>query len=212
MGCNIPKVQETLRAELDAFPGEPRYEDFQSKLPYLDAVLRETCVRPSRLCRLLGEELMEMRRLRLYPGLAYMERTAVKDDVIPLRKPFTLRDGTRINEVAVSKGQVRSPQPFRRRRPIIDRVHGPQTVIIPTISLQRLDAVWHDGDAFRPERWLEALPPAEKMLSGWSNTLAFSNGPRNCIGFRLGEHSPSPAMVGGEADGARSDLPVQGHP
>ena len=61
-----------------------------------------------------------------------------------------------------------------------------QTVLIPIIAIHRLDSVWDDADEFRPERWLEKLPPAEKLCSGWSNTLAFSDGPRNCIGSRLG--------------------------
>ena len=37
-------MQERLREELKAFPGEPSYDDLQNKLPYLDAVLKETCV------------------------------------------------------------------------------------------------------------------------------------------------------------------------
>jgi cytochrome P450 len=60
-------------------------------------------------------------------------------------------------------------------------------VLIPAISIQRLESVWEDPDEFRPERWLETLPPSEKLISGWSNTLAFGDGPRGCIGLRLGE-------------------------
>lgn len=37
-------VQQRLREELKSVSGEPTYEDFQTKLPYLDAVLRETFV------------------------------------------------------------------------------------------------------------------------------------------------------------------------
>jgi cytochrome P450 len=37
-----PDMQQKLRDELMAFPGDPNYDDFQSRLPYLDAVLRET--------------------------------------------------------------------------------------------------------------------------------------------------------------------------
>ena len=37
-----PDIQQRLRQEVEAFPGEPDYDDFQTKLPYLDAVLRET--------------------------------------------------------------------------------------------------------------------------------------------------------------------------
>ena len=37
-------AQDRLRAELRAFCGEPSYDDFQTRLPFLDAVLKETCV------------------------------------------------------------------------------------------------------------------------------------------------------------------------
>jgi hypothetical protein len=63
-----------------------------------------------------------------------------------------------------------------------------QTIIIPIIAIQRMDAVWKDPDTFRPERWFEQLPPSEDLPSGWSNLLAFSDGPRTCIGTRLGKH------------------------
>ena len=53
-----------------------------------------------------------------------------------------------------------------------------------------MDSVWKDPDTFRPERWLDALPPSDVLCSGWSNTLAFSDGPRNCIGYRLGASPP----------------------
>jgi cytochrome P450 len=56
------------------------------------------------------------------------------------------------------------------------------------MAIQRSDEVWTDGDAFRPERWLEELPEREKLPGGWANTLAFGDGPRNCVGYKLGEH------------------------
>lgn len=37
-----PDVQQKLREEIVAFPGEPTYDDYQTRLPYLDAVARET--------------------------------------------------------------------------------------------------------------------------------------------------------------------------
>lgn len=49
-----------------------------------------------------------------------------------------------------------------------------------------MDSIWGDAMVFRPERWLEPLPPQDILLRGWGNTLAFSDGPRNCIGYRLG--------------------------
>ncbi|KAI0704575.1 cytochrome P450 [Earliella scabrosa] len=138
-----PEIQNKLREELVAFSDEPTYDDFATRLPYLDAVLKET--------------------LRMYPALAYMERTAMDHDVIPLRKPVRLDDGKVVTEVPITPGQV---------------------VIIPVIAIHRSD-VWGDPDVFRPERWLEKLPPSDELCSGWANGLAFSDGPRNCVGLRL---------------------------
>ena len=61
-----------------------------------------------------------------------------------------------------------------------------QVVIIPIIAIHRMDSVWKDPDVFRPERWLEELPPTKSLCSGWANTLAFSDGPRNCVGRHFG--------------------------
>ncbi|KAI0644064.1 cytochrome P450 [Trametes meyenii] len=140
-----PKVQERLREELKQFPSEPTYDDYQTRLPYLDGVLKET--------------------LRMYPGLAYMERVAMAPDVIPLREPVKLSTGEITKQLAILPGQV---------------------VLIPAMSIQRAQDVWGgDADTFKPERWLGELPPADQLPSGWANTLAFSDGPRNCIGYRL---------------------------
>ncbi|KAL5529817.1 hypothetical protein ACEPAG_5804 [Sanghuangporus baumii] len=139
-----PEVQQRLRTEVESFSKQPTYEDFQTRLPYLDSILRET--------------------LRLYPGLAYMERVATKPDEIPLRFSVKLSDGKISDVVKVEVGQ---------------------TVIIPIIAIHRSGLVWKDPDEFIPERWLEEFPPAESLCSGWANLLAFSDGPRNCIGMRL---------------------------
>ncbi len=37
-----PEVQQCLREELRSFKDEPTYDDFVARLPYLDAVLKET--------------------------------------------------------------------------------------------------------------------------------------------------------------------------
>ncbi|PBK86343.1 cytochrome P450 [Armillaria gallica] len=102
--------------------------------------------------------------LRLYPGLPYMERVATKADIIPLYQSIQLANGQVSHQAVVEPGQ---------------------TVIIPIIAMQRQDSVWGDGDAFRPERWLEPLPPQEQLCSGWGKMLAFSDGPRSCVGTHL---------------------------
>ncbi|KAK7060429.1 hypothetical protein VNI00_001194 [Paramarasmius palmivorus] len=139
-----PDKQERLRSELESFGREPSYDDFQSKLPYLDAVLKET--------------------LRLYPGLPYMERVATKHDVIPLGSAVTGSRGKPVSEVVVQPGQV---------------------VLIPIIAIQRCDSIWRNPDDFYPERWLGDLPDVNNLPTGWAHLLAFSDGPRSCIGMRL---------------------------
>ncbi|KAH9896523.1 cytochrome P450 [Cubamyces lactineus] len=81
-----PDKQQRLREELDEFVGEPNYDDFNNRLPYLDAVMKEA--------------------LRLYPALPYMERVATKEDLIPLRYPVKGTDGRLITEVPISPGQA----------------------------------------------------------------------------------------------------------
>ncbi|KAM5545439.1 hypothetical protein V8D89_000477 [Ganoderma adspersum] len=82
-------VQERLRAEIVEAQGGPGsdsdipYDDL-IKLPYLDAVCRET--------------------LRLYAPISYAPRVAVKDTVIPLATPIRGRDGTIMNQLVVAKG------------------------------------------------------------------------------------------------------------
>ncbi|KAJ8086072.1 hypothetical protein PM082_004891 [Marasmius tenuissimus] len=134
-----PEKQERLRKELSP---NATWADLQpDKAPYLDAVLKET--------------------LRMYPGLPYMERTATKEDVIPLRDPVK-KGGKLINEIVVKPGQ---------------------TVLIPIIAAQRLDS---DGDTFMPERWLSKNPP-DMGYGGWGGMLVFSDGPRSCVGSQLAD-------------------------
>ncbi|KIJ56541.1 hypothetical protein M422DRAFT_62521 [Sphaerobolus stellatus SS14] len=103
--------------------------------------------------------------LRLHPPSAHMERVVEKDDVIPLHYPVRNIDGSQSHSITVQKTQV---------------------IYIPSISVNRLEAIWGDGHMFRPERWLEPSPQESKIkIEGWSNTFAFSSGPRNCVGQRL---------------------------
>ncbi|KAI1793787.1 cytochrome P450 [Ganoderma leucocontextum] len=84
-----PSVQERLRAEIVDAQGGPGgdtdipYDDL-TKLPYLDAVCRET--------------------LRLHAPVTYAPRIAIKDTVLPLSTPVRGRDGTTMNELVISKG------------------------------------------------------------------------------------------------------------
>ncbi|KJA16707.1 hypothetical protein HYPSUDRAFT_47076 [Hypholoma sublateritium FD-334 SS-4] len=143
-----PDKQQRLREEIISLGHEPTYEDLTApeRLPYLDAVVKEG--------------------LRLHPPGAYMDRVAVKDDIVPLLHPITTPSGEKLASLKIKAGQV---------------------IQIPNISINRVDAVWKDGGNFRPERWVEqgGLPPRAEMQGGWSNIMSFSEGPRLCIGYRL---------------------------
>ncbi|TFK82599.1 cytochrome P450 [Polyporus arcularius HHB13444] len=87
-----PSVQERLRAEIREARGCSGPHDEGSdisydelvKLPYLDAICRET--------------------LRLYPPVPALIRRPTKDIVIPLQWPVRGKDGSLITEIPVPKG------------------------------------------------------------------------------------------------------------
>lgn len=60
---------------------------------------------------------------------------------------------------------------------------------MPIVAINHQDYVWGDGTTFRPSRWIEdgGLPPDDKLTGGWGKSLAFSDGPRNCVGYKLGQ-------------------------
>lgn len=107
--------------------------------------------------------------MRKYPVASFTERTATKDDVIPLRHPITTPSGKVLTSLRIRKGQ---------------------TIFFPVISINRIHSRWGDGDTFRPERWLgdnvNSLPDKHDLASaGWNGTITFSAGQRLCIGIKL---------------------------
>ena len=118
--------------------------------------------------------------MRMFTPTPRNEKAVEVDDVIPLRHPIRGTDGSWINSIPVKKGQV---------------IH------IPSIGINRDEAVFGDADIFRPTRWLvgrgdtaeakyctpgeHGVPPADQMSSGWSGLSTFSEGPRICVGMRL---------------------------
>src|ERR1700742_2330472 len=72
-------IQTKLRDEILTLSTDTPTEAELSKLTYLDYVIRET--------------------LRLYSPIYNTERTAVKDDVIPLRVPITHTNGVVLHEL-----------------------------------------------------------------------------------------------------------------
>lgn len=129
--------------------------------------------------------------LRLYPPIPYVERVAAEDDVLPLRHPITTPNGTVITELPIRKGQVCNHFSTSENNRIL--MFFMKTVQIPMVAINRLG--WLDGDRFRPDRWLEDMPPSYLLPTGWSHTLAFGDGPKSCAGIRLGTPDSSSADV-----------------
>ncbi|GLB35548.1 putative cytochrome p450 [Lyophyllum shimeji] len=139
------RVQDKLRQELLAVDTDTPTMDELNALPYLDMVVRET--------------------MRVHAPVASTIRSAVKDDILPLSKPFTDRKGVVHDTVRVNEGQ---------------------TLLIPILAINRDKSIWgEDAMEFRPERW-EKVPEAAAAIPGvWGNMLTFLGGPRACIGYRF---------------------------
>ncbi|KAF9236873.1 cytochrome P450 [Melanogaster broomeanus] len=140
-----PEVQTKLREELlSADTDTPSMDDLMA-LPYLDAVVRET--------------------LRVDPPVPTTLRVAMKDDVLPLEKPFTDKNGIVHDGIRISKGD---------------------SVFIPILTMNTSEELWGpDAHEFNPERWRN-LPESVSHIPGvWGHMLSFLGGPRACIGYRF---------------------------
>ncbi|CCM03447.1 uncharacterized protein FIBRA_05580 [Fibroporia radiculosa] len=138
-------VQDRLRAELLEVPTETPTMDVLNALPYLDAVVRET--------------------LRLYAPVPATLRTAMEDDVIPLKVPFIDTSGQVQYSIRIKKGTP---------------------LDIPLLALNRSKVLWgQDAHQFNPERW-ESIPESAQSIPGaWSNLMTFMSGPHACVGYRF---------------------------
>ncbi|KAI0755301.1 cytochrome P450 [Daedaleopsis nitida] len=105
--------------------------------------------------------------LRAYPIVYNLWRVAAKDDVIPLSYPIIGVDGTVVNEIAVSAGQV-----------VVISVHGYNRPV---------DVIWgEDADKWVPERVTRINSMDKQVKLGvYANLLSFSAGLRACIGWRF---------------------------
>ncbi|PBK80547.1 cytochrome P450 [Armillaria gallica] len=107
--------------------------------------------------------------LRLHPSASDTHRVAICDDTIPLRRPVTLQTGETITALPVRAGDE---------------------FTIPYTLLNTNTATWGlNAQEFVPERWMtsDGVPPSNDLPRGpWSNVSTFADGPRVCIGWRLG--------------------------
>ncbi|GJE97231.1 cytochrome P450 [Phanerochaete sordida] len=153
--CLYPDVQEKLRAEVleaRAQNGSAELDyDTLVGLPYLDAVCRET--------------------LRLYPPVAFVNREATQDTVLPLSTPLALRDGRTTDTLHIPKGT---------------------NILVGIWSSNRSTALWGaDAREWKPARWLDGKLPeavADAHIPGvYSNLMTFIGGGRACIGFKFSQ-------------------------
>ncbi|THH19294.1 hypothetical protein EW146_g1858 [Bondarzewia mesenterica] len=95
--------------------------------------------------------------LRLHPASPHTERVVLEDDIIPLSTPIRTSDGRKRTSLRVKAGQT------------------------------NLEVWGSDAHKFKPERWttLGGVPPPNELPHGWSGLVAFCDGPRMCIGYRL---------------------------
>jgi cytochrome P450 len=89
-------------------------------------------------------------------------RGAAKDDVLPLHKPITGRDGSLITSIPINKGQQ---------------------VMIAIGSLHKNTEIYGaDAKQFNPDRWLKKDGTGDLQLAKgftvWSQILTFLGGPR----------------------------------
>lgn len=79
-----PHIQHNLRREIEEANCDDMSYDDLNRLPYLDAVLRET--------------------LRLYPPATLLSREATRDTVLPLSQPIRGVDGQLMYEIPIPQG------------------------------------------------------------------------------------------------------------
>jgi len=140
-----PEAQTKLRDELLSVDTDTPSMDELMALPYLDAILRET--------------------LRVHPPVPSTSRFAMRDDVLPVEKPYTDRYGVVRDTIKIAKGDP---------------------IFIPILAMNRSKELWGpDAYEFKPERWTN-VPEAVSQVPGiWGHLLTFIGGPRACIGYRF---------------------------
>ncbi|KAJ7106646.1 cytochrome P450 [Mycena epipterygia] len=140
-----PEFQDKLRAEIHSTLSGGHGNVAYDNMPLLNALIKET--------------------LRLYPAVAILDRTAVRDTVIPLAESITTVTGERIREIPVQKGQL---------------------VTLALAGYQRQESRWgQDAHEFKPSRWIEGTPYQGEAVGPYANLLSFIGGPRTCLGWRF---------------------------
>ncbi|TFK44496.1 cytochrome P450 [Crucibulum laeve] len=143
------KLRQEIRATEQAIHARGGSDFTASDLdnmPYLAAVLKES--------------------MRYHPALYQNYRQSARDDVIPLSKPITTKNGEAITSLPIPKGLK---------------------VILSIAAYNRNKEIFgEDAHQFNPERWLqEAGEKRGPTLGVYGNLLTFAGGVRTCIGWRF---------------------------
>jgi hypothetical protein len=129
----------------------------------------------------------------------------MKDDIIPLSEPVTLVSGQVVSEIKIRKGQhvsrlddsayqaltgshAKGIHPYRGdelgsfglgRRFYAIQVSRPFNLLheYPTLNA---------GPSPSPDRWIDKRVPASSGLGIDHDVLTFIDGPRKCLGYRMG--------------------------
>jgi hypothetical protein len=130
--------------------------------------------------------------LKLPPG-----RIAMREDVIPLKTPYTDVNGAVHESVrSVFCGLnvamltlLKNPQGSGTLNPHLRGQPRPRYLGPRCIGLQVGFRTWyplkHLLTQFRPERWEASTPISNSIPGVWGHMLTFLGGPRGCIGYRF---------------------------
>ena len=122
--CQHPDVQSKLRKELRTVQSDtPTMAELEA-LPYLDAVVRET--------------------LRIHAVVIASDRVAVRDDVIPLEKPFVDKQGIVRHEIQYVDSHLSlliSSIDYFALALLISVTKG-QGILIPISALNKSKFIW----------------------------------------------------------------------
>ncbi|KAI0738426.1 cytochrome P450 [Daedaleopsis nitida] len=103
--------------------------------------------------------------LRLHNIVSALPRIASKDDTIPLQYPIVSETGETVTEIPIRAGQV---------------------IYTSFAAYHRLTDIWGvDADEWNPDRWFRPDMGKQTGTGVFSNLMAFSAGPRACIGWRF---------------------------
>ena len=128
-------VQRKLRDELQSVPTDSPNDTELDRLPYLDAVVRET--------------------LRLHCPVYGTEREAVQDDVVPLKTPYLGTDGVLHHEILCVYHRLPTLQWFIKHL-LLRRISKGDGLAIPIMTMNRSVDFW--GDDAHEFRYVSSLP------------------------------------------------------